>query len=148
MKRTRYDSEYERVRRSAGLPYATYDLPEEPDASGQMAPDRVEAALGDFKQRMGALEAQDAAAAAERKAKADALTARANATVLIHEYAAQGIHPPLTDGRGVPTVSLAMLLQIGWTIQRVGDGLALLLRPEPKPEQLPRKRMEDYDQST
>jgi hypothetical protein len=148
MKRTRYDSEYERVRRDAGLGAAQLDLPEEPDANGQMAPDRVEAALGDFKQRMGALEAQDAAAAAERKAKADDLTARANASVLIHEYAAQGVRPPLTDGHGVPTVSLAMLLQLGWTIQRVGEGLGVLLRPEPKPEPPPRKRMEDYDQST
>lgn len=146
MKRTRYDSEYERVRREAGIGGAAQpEFPDEPDAHGQKDSDRVARAHDDFKKRMGAVGAQDAAAAAERKARADDLTARANASVLILEYAAQRVRPPLTDGHGVPTVSLPMLLQLGWTIQRVGDGLAVLLRPEPEQ---PRKRREDYDHST
>lgn len=147
MKRTRYDSEYERVRREAGIgggALPEFPEAEEPDAHGQKDSDRVARAHDDFKKRMGAVGAQDAAGAAERKARADDLTARANASVLILEYAAQRVRPPLTDGHGVPTVSLPMLLQLGWTIQRVGDGLGVLLRPEPEQ---PRRR-DDHDRNT
>lgn len=68
---------------------------------------------------------------AQRKIKADALTIRARDSVLIHEYASQGLTPPFTNGEGVPTVSLALLRQMGWTVEEEFGGRRVLVKPCP-----------------
>ena len=88
---------------------------------------------------------QDAEAAAKRQIEADKLTARANESFLLHEYRSYGIDPPFVDLGGMPTVSLALLLDMGWRVEQVGRESTLV---RPLHDTTPRKRREDYDQSS
>lgn len=92
------------------------------------------AQVADWEKRNEVAAKVEAAQRAERKVAADALSRRANEAVLIHEYASQGLRAPYTDGNGVPTVSLAMLLRLGWTINR-SPGTNILMRPFVMPQQ-------------
>lgn len=76
-----------------------------------------------------AIAAAEAVEAAAAKARVDALTLRANESFLLAEYQSAGIAPPFTNGRGVPTVSLALLVRQGWRIEQLGDNEMALVRP-------------------
>lgn len=71
----------------------------------------------------------EAEAARQRKIRADRLTERANESFLRHAYACAGVAPPFVDLDSNPTVSLELLLQVGWQIQALGGGKSALLRP-------------------
>ena len=126
MKRGKFYSEYDRVRKTANYAKPQYEFDEEP-APNQ---NRVQAAHDDFKERMAAFNAADAAAAAAGRARATALSQRANLSVLTTEFARAGVTPPCVNDAGDPTVSLPMLLWLGWTIVETEDG-RFLQRPAP-----------------
>lgn len=136
MKRDRFASDYERVRRQAGLPGPEFPLDGKEDAHVDLA--RVDAAHEDFKARMSAYTEHDSEQARKRAAEATALTLRANESLRLAEFARAGVEPPVGC-----TSSLGLLLQIGWTIGRNGDG-RVLLRPALKPEPQRRKTREDH----
>jgi hypothetical protein len=131
MKRSLYDSEYERVRREAGL-----DRPEfaEPEESPPVDIARIEAAHDDFKGRMAAFDVHETQRRAEAKAEADRYTREINERGRLAEFAHAGVAPPV----GVQA-SLELLLWIGWTIEEA-DGQKVLIRPK----QVPRKTREEY----
>ena len=128
MKRSLFDSEYERVRRQAGLnqPRLEFDM-DDPDVNGERVADRVTRAHEDFKQRMAELDAVNVKQAAERKVAADQRSMEANRIQLLGEYEAAGVYPPFTDDSGKPTISLSLLKRLGWRIESFGsDGYSLV----------------------
>ncbi len=139
MKRTRYDSEYERVRRESGVGRA--EFPEPIDFSKPVDLGRVEAAHDDFKERMASFAARDSAEAAKRRASADELSRRANEAILAREYRELGLTPPFVDGAGAPSVSLSMLLSLGWTVGKGEAGGNVLVRPPAAPAETKEQRM-------
>lgn len=134
MKRDRFESEYERVRRMAGL--AAPEFPEV-NAHGQHAREVGEPRPLDdgFRERMAETARIDAEAAAKRRIHADALTARSNELVRLAEYARAGVAP--RQG-----VSLSLLLNLGWRIERVGDENVLVA---PAVNRSTGKRRQDYE---
>lgn len=137
MKRDRYASDYEQVRRQAGVGRPQMEFPEEP---APVNLGRIDAVHDDFKQRMAALAEHDAEAAAKRKAAADELSKRANESIRLMEFARAGVQPPT----GMK-VSLPLLLSIGWKIEVV-DGVRELVAP--RAQGTKRNRREDYEGST
>lgn len=131
MKRDRFASDYERVRREAGIASRDFTPPPEPERS------RVEAMNDDFQRRMMDREEIEAYQARMRKIEADKLTLRANDSLRQAEFAAAGVDPP----QGF-SASLSLLLQIGWTIGEV-DGRKVLLRPVARPMPAQRKTREE-----
>jgi hypothetical protein len=141
MKRTRYDSEYERIRREAGLAKPQYDFPDDDPAKlPQLDTERVKTAHADFKARMEVRTQYEIEQAAKRKVEADELSARANESLRLAEFDLYGVEPP--DGM---RVSLPLLISLGWTIEEV-EGQKVLVRPQPSKQ--PRSRREDYEAST
>lgn len=67
--------------------------------------------------------------AARIKLESDRRAKIGHARSLLREYEAAGVAPPFTTEEGVPTVSLSMLLMIGWSVDVFG-GVATLHRPE------------------
>lgn len=133
MKRDRLASDYERIRRDAGLRSRDFQPPPQAERN------RVEEINDDFRARMEALNEAQAEAARRRKAEADILTVRANDAARLREFAAAGLEPPI----GFST-SLSLLLQIGWKIVEV-DGRKVLMRPIANPAApAPRKTREQY----
>jgi hypothetical protein len=146
MKRTRYDSEYERVKRETAAKQrgAAAPAPAAPAEPRRASPrqeecQRVQAIADDIRERHEALEAE----IRERERASSTSTvesARAfNERVMRAEYAARGVTPPAGA-----LVSLDLLLSIGWTITEV-MGRPELIRPAPEPERRPR---ESYDGNT
>lgn len=125
MKRGRFDADYDRVRRKPPPP----EFPENDDLFERDRAERVAAAHEDFKNRMAELEAIEAKIAAERKVRADANTRRSNLLVMMQEYQRAGVKPPFVNEDGTPRCSLSLLLQLGWSIERIGDSVATLLKP-------------------
>lgn len=115
MKRTRYDAEYERVRRAAKL--ARAKDPEFPENDEPVKIDfaRVDAAHDDFKQQMAALDVVETQKRAEAAARADKFTRDTNERLRLAEYDAAGITPP--NGT---RCSLELMLRLGWRIEDVG----------------------------
>jgi hypothetical protein len=114
MKRSRHDSEYEKVRRSRPRPEFPDDRPD------PAAPARVKEMFEEVKERLA--EGNAAEERAER-ARAEEHTKRSKAFTLElirREYDRLGITPP------EPLVSLALLETIGWRIERVGDRFELM----------------------
>lgn len=73
--------------------------------------------------------AEDERTAAER-AEALQRSKRNNAVMQLREYARAGVAPRRLDADGHPTESLAMLLDMGWTIEPAfGGGNALIPPP-------------------
>lgn len=74
-------------------------------------------------------------------------TKSSNEQQLLAQYREAGVEPPLVNAEGIPTVSLTLLLSMGWTI---GDylGERKLLRPFESIAPGPRRSREDYEQST
>lgn len=67
-----------------------------------------------------------------------------NARQLVAEYAAAGVSPPRVDFDGVPTVSLSMLLSLGWRVECV-SGENKLVEPPPIPA---RRRSSNAEQGS
>ena len=114
MKRTAYDSEYDRIRRQSGMsqPRPEFDI----DEPTVRALNRVVEAHEDFKRRMADLMAIETKQRAEAKARADEFSIDANRAHVMGEYIGRGVEPPFTDDQGRPTVSLSLLMQMGWRI--------------------------------
>lgn len=68
-------------------------------------------------------------AAAIRAAKLAADSKRISDRFRIREYQAQGVEPIHVNDEGVPTISLALLLKLGWTIEDHGRAGRVLVRP-------------------
>ncbi len=92
-------------------------------------------AAAELRARMEASAAQHAAqlkhdAETEALAKENGrlLSIRASGSVMMTEYARAGVEPLETNGRGVPLVSLSLLLCLGWTIESI-SGKNVLMRP-------------------
>jgi hypothetical protein len=145
MKRSLFDSEYERIRRESGLARKQPEFPEDDERAPQapISSERVAAALDDFHERMGARTAHETEEAERRKAEYDQNAARWNGRLRLQEYQRAGVTPPTVDFDGWPTVSLPMLLRLGWSIERVG-GEAVLARPASRPAPAPRKTREEW----
>ena len=135
MKRDRFASDYEQIRRQAGLGRPEFDLPE-PDVKPDLA--RVQAAHDDFKARMAVRTKHEAEEEARRKVEATELSMRANESIRVTEFAQAGVEPP--DGM---RVSLPLLMRLGWTIAEV-DGGKVLVRPNAAPKPRARKSREEY----
>ena len=116
MKRTAYDSEYDRIRRQSGMsrPRPEFDIDDEPSVADL---GRVARAHEDFKRRMAELTAIETKQRAETKARADEFSMAANRAHVLGEYLGRGVEPPFTDEQGNPTVSLSLLMQMGWRIE-------------------------------
>jgi hypothetical protein len=121
MKRTLYDSEYDRIRKAAGLARPQYEFDE---FEGREAPPsfRVDELNDDFKQRMAERSEHEKQKEAAAKANHDAWHKGVNDRMIRREYESLGITPP------EPLVSLSMLRKIGWTIEQIGDR-NVLMRP-------------------
>lgn len=123
MKRDRFASDYESIRRRAGLSQPEFPLDEDVAA----AP--MQTISEDFKRRLATGAAADAEATAKRKIEADAFTARANETARLRQFAIAGVSPPPGS-----KVSLSLLLSIGWTIHQ-HNGERVLVGPFTQPKQ-------------
>jgi hypothetical protein len=112
VRHSRFDSEYDRVRREAGFAKPKYEFPEEdePDQKGQVTSDRVKAMNEDFQHRMSELANHER----QKTAEADANHARRrrefDEKVIRREYEALGLKPP------EPLVSLSLLRSMGWRV--------------------------------
>lgn len=137
MKRDRFESDYERVRREAGLARRDFDEP-----GGPTLAERIEIAHENFKERMAEVDKVDTEQAARRSAEAAAHSARWNARIRLQEYHRAGVKPPKVDFDGNPEHSLPLMLSLGWRVARVGDQ-NVLVAPGQSAHQM-RKR-EDYD---
>ena len=115
MKRTAYDSEYDRVRRQSGMSRLRPEF--DVDEPGVADPGRVARAHEDFKRHMAELTAIETKQRAETKARADEFSMAANRAHVLGEYLGRGVEPPFTDEQGNPTVSLSLLMQMGWRIE-------------------------------
>lgn len=119
MKHGRHASEYEKVRRAAGMARPKFDIDDDDLAAATAK--RIEEFNDDFRQRMAKLSEHEHEQAARRKAEADALSSRANVSAMLKEYQQHGVEPPFTKPDGSPKFSLGFLLKIGWDIMRVGE---------------------------
>jgi hypothetical protein len=133
MKRDRYAKDYDQVRKRAAMVRTEFFDPDEPAEHTTAA--RVRAMADEAIERLDGRSEGDIRRAAERKVESDALSARANESLRLAAFDAAGVEPPI----GMK-VSLALLLQIGWTIGDIG-GRRVLFRPVHTPA--PRKVDED-----
>lgn len=122
MKRTRFDSEYDKVRRAAGYTKPNYEFPEAREE--QLSQERVAAASADFRASMDELANAENALSAEKRVRFDQWRKEHNLKILRREYLDLGITPP------VPLVSLGLLIQLGWRVEPLGvPGRCVLVRP-------------------
>ena len=140
MKRSLYDSEYERVRREAGLKNGGHLRPEFPEDDDPAPPRAATTAIvhdPEFKERMAASAAQEAERRAQAKAEGDRYSREVNARMARREYEVLGLTPP------EPFVSLALLKSLGWKVEHFeigGQERWELIRPASVPA--PRQRSE------
>lgn len=82
----------------------------------------------------------EAKAAVILKARIDERARETNRRQVIAEYQAAGVEPLEVDGNGKPTVSLSMLLRLGWRVENI-SGQPTLIRPRwmaaPRPVEEP-----------
>jgi hypothetical protein len=127
VKRSLYDSEYERIRREAGMrdsrPQPEFLDEEELKLEEQRTAARVNEINDDFRARMAALGEAERQKIAAAQASLDAWRKEFNERVIKREYTQLGLMPP------EPLVSLSLLRKLGWTVQFVGDE-TVLVRPE------------------
>lgn len=137
MKRDRFESEYERIRREAGMARRP-EFPEEeqPDASGRLRQERIAASLDDFHRRMTALNDAERVQTEQREAEMDAWRAVWRERFIRREYEVRGLTPP------EPPEALGLLLQLGWRVEQSTEG-PVLVRP-PAPAGGKRKTREQY----
>jgi hypothetical protein len=98
--------------------------------------DRQEAAerrayLDRLKERNAATAAQEAAAEAARHESARQFTLETTRRAIRRDYEQAGVEPLQVDANGVPTVSLPLLLSMGWTVVDF-NGERQLVRPNHK----------------
>lgn len=125
MKRGRFDSDYDRVRR-APPSQAEVEFPD-PSLFDRERTERRAAEQADFRRRMALLGEQEAERAAERRRIADQRTQLSNERALLAEYRRAGAAPPFVKADGItPSCSLSLLLQNGWSLERIGDRVSLL----------------------
>ena len=124
MKRTRFDSDYDEIRRAAGFAKPAYEFPDVEEE--KLSAERVEAMNADFKERMQALADAERTSDATKRAEFDAWRRDYNIRVIKRQYTDLGLMPP------EPLVSLSLLLQFGWKVEQVGDKMTLV-RPFLKP---------------
>lgn len=107
--------------------------------------------LEEARVRNAEFDAIEAAAAAERKEKARLFSLSVSKRKVAEQYIAAGVDPVQVDDEGHPTVSLSLLLSMGWTIGQQPDGFGefhnVLIRPPSAPPR-ERKSRADYDQSS
>ncbi len=77
------------------------------------------------KRREAMLNAQDAVV----KANGRASMLKASEVAIVREYQHAGVEPLQTNGAGVPTCSLALLLRMGWVIEDTPIGRTLVAPP-------------------
>jgi hypothetical protein len=147
LKRSLYDSEYERVRREAGVGARSRPDFLDDDEETRIS-ERVDAKLQDFRERMAELRVAETTAEARRQVDADARRKVWHRRAVIGEYQRAGLTPPIIGGDGMPAVSLSLLLSLGWQVREMlqvtgGTRLELLKPIAPKPVQRRRTR-EDY----
>jgi hypothetical protein len=123
MKRSLFDSEYDRVRRDAGLARPRYERPEFPDEAAEAQAERVAAGLADFHARMAELKAAEQQHVVDVDRKHNERRAMIDERMRLREFTDLGLTPP--EGS---KCSLGLLLQIGWRVEQVGDK-AILTRP-------------------
>jgi hypothetical protein len=148
MKRTRYDAEYERVRREteakqrreAALAPAAAPAPRRPsprEEERQRVGDIADEVRENLEHQEAELREQQRVSSAANAESARAFNERA----IRAEYSARGLRPPVGT-----LVSLDTLLFTGWTIAEV-MGRAELVPPSKDPPHERRQR-QDYDQNT
>jgi hypothetical protein len=137
MKRSLYDSEYDRIRKAAGYTAPRYEFPDEEGetAAARRTADRINELNDDFRARMAALGEMERQKIAAAQASLDAWRKEHNERQIKREYEQLGLIPP------EPLVSLSMLYHLGWTVQMVGNE-NVLVRPL---HAAPRRREEEYD---
>lgn len=77
-------------------------------------------------------EAANNAADKATASRVRAANLKANDDFLLREYQNAGVAPPMVTATGVPAVSLALLLRIGWTIEEVAGDRRLVKPPPPE----------------
>jgi hypothetical protein len=129
VRRSIYDSEYERVRREAARGRSRPEFPES-DETPSVAP--VNIPDDGFKERMTQFGQSQTKQRDEARAKADQYTASINERMLRREYTDLGLTPP------EPLVSLAVLKLIGWKIEKnidaYGKEVFALVKPDKRNE--------------
>lgn len=135
MKRGRFDADYERVARKP--PPKSVEFPEagDDDLFERERASRIAASNADFRERMTQLAVQERQQEAERKARADATTMRANMSAMMQEYRRAGVTPPFVNEDGTPRCSLSMLINLGWSIEEL-NGTVTLIRTLIRPQRL------------
>lgn len=141
MKRTRYDTEYDRVREAAGLTRPQYDFPdeeaEERDRAARQA--RIDAGMVEMRERMAKNEAVETEAQRRAAAEMDANRVRWNERIKRQEFERLGLTPP------EPLVSLALMISLGWRVEKVTGPEGVERMELLHPVQRRRKTREDYD---
>ena len=141
MKRTRYDSEYDKVKRSnAPRPAQPAPQPERPKTPREVERANVQAMVDDLDARNREIEVAERDRARQASEESAHRSREFNERSIRNEYAVRGLKPPVGT-----LVSLSTLLFTGWTIGENEDQRAVLIPPAAAP---PRKRREDYDQNT
>lgn len=82
----------------------------------------------EWRRRAEQMAADDAMREAEARGNARLLSNVANRSVLEAEYRRAGVQAIATDASGMPTVSLSLLLQLGWSVHDL-SGEAVLVWP-------------------
>lgn len=136
MKRNRHDGDYDRVRREAGYAKPKFEFSDEDDEQAKR--DRIAKMNAEFKERMAVLDGQDKQRAAEAEARLAARSKEISLRMIAREFEREGVKPPI-DGI---TVSLPLLLKLGWRIGEF-DGEKVLVRPASSGNR--RKTRADYE---
>lgn len=135
MKRSAYDSEYDRVRQKAGYARPRPDFPDEREEHSAAA--RVAVKNAEFQKRMADLGAQEAQRTVELEVLLAERSKEISRRMILREYEKEGLQPPAV---GV-LVSMPLLLKLGWQIGEL-DGAKTLIPPGIKKK---RKTREDYE---
>jgi hypothetical protein len=119
VKRSLYDSEYDRVRREAGMKNNGRLRPEFPEDEETEAPRAARTEIvhdQEFKDRMAAAAVHQAERRAKDKAEGDRYSREMNERIARREYEVLGLTPP------DPLISLALLKSLGWRVEHFGIG--------------------------
>jgi hypothetical protein len=131
MKRDGLESDYDKIRRRAGMPGKPFQ--EFPDEEVSMR--RVEAAHDDFKRNMAELNEREDREREAINARKIEFSLETNERLRVAEYRAAGLEPQ-------PGVSLSMLMMLGWTVQEI-SGKKTLVRPKTKSKPKSKKNREE-----
>jgi CRISPR/Cas system-associated protein Cas5 (RAMP superfamily) len=135
MKRSLYDSEYDRVRRDAGYTKPRYEfegLDVEIDAAA------AEREKQEFRARMAEAELAEKKRLEELEERHRQRRLEGDRRLLLWEYERLGLMPL------EPLISLGLALSLGWRIEQIGDRNTLV-KPENRPSAV--RRREDYERT-